>query len=205
MPHPTNINQARNDLGYYVCAFFNCIIHLYKEIIWLIYLQPFPIFISTGDIFHIMVNDNLNWSPVYIWAYMGPQSSSLLKEHDHISNTNILQWRITNLFFKWRNPTRINLTWSNFQHILRFLFKFSICRYEKPKQIQLALLWPSTTSHTPSGQTLTVSAPPAQPDIFTLDNSSFPSLSFTIPVSWLLLLSTQHKNFHQSPSCGSSQ
>lgn len=102
------------------------------------------------------------------WDLSPPPS---FKEHDHISNTNILQWRITSFFFKRRNPTRINLIWSNFQYILQFLFKFSICRYEKPKQIQFAL-----------------------PLAF---YNFLHTLSQTFPVSALLLRPSRHFSFRQ--------
>lgn len=169
--------------------FFNCIIRLYKEIVWLIYLQPFPIFSSTGDIFHIMVNNDLNWSPVQPWADMGPLSFPPFKEHGPISNANILQWRITS-FLEWRKPTRINQI-SNTP--CGFFSNLAFAGMRNQSKQSSHSPWPSPTSYIPSGQAAPSSAPLVQPDI--LDKLLFPSLYYPSLLPSLLLF-RQHKNLH---------
>lgn len=110
------------------------------------------------------------YNPGLTW---GLCPSPPFKEHDPISNANILQWRITS-FLEWRKPTRINQI-SNTP--CGFFSNLAFAGMRNQSKQSSHSPWPSPTSYIPSGQAAPSSAPLVQPDNFRQVTLPFPLLS----------------------------
>lgn len=128
----TSISQE-SFKGDYVCVFFffNCIIHLYREIIWMDLFTVFFNFHSTGKIYS---SRNCQHLLELITTIICQDTGLFLltpKDYDLMWTETLYSKWLIGLFF----PV-MNLIPSNFQHTSLLLFKPIICRYCKPRQIR---------------------------------------------------------------------
>lgn len=117
-----NIHKQETFKGDYVCACFNCIIHLYREI-------------TRIDLFTVFSNFHFHWPNIVhrrvnVYGtdhhYKSATTQGLLSSlRDMISfGQEHFTGKDSSVFFSLKNKsTTIDLMWSNFQYISLFLFK----------------------------------------------------------------------------------